>query len=200
MNKINGFVHKMLSFFFRMRLKNKEFTIISSNCIAGVIYKDLGMEFFSPTINLFFYPADFIKFCKNLKYYLGLDLEECNGSSAGYPIGKLEDIYIHFMHYDSFEEAKEAWDRRKKRVNYNNLFIIMVDKDGCTSNDIKEFHTIKDNKILLTSKLLNEEDIYTITGFENMDYLGNIIEYDPKNKFRRYYEQFDFISFFNSKN
>lgn len=31
-----------------------------------------------------------------------------------YPIGKLDDIEVHFSHYDSQEEAMEKWTRRKK--------------------------------------------------------------------------------------
>lgn len=38
----------------RSLLKNRDITIISANCVGGVIYHDLGLAFNSPTINLFF--------------------------------------------------------------------------------------------------------------------------------------------------
>ena len=36
----------------RTKLKNKDFSIICSNCIGGIIYNRLGQKFLSPTINL----------------------------------------------------------------------------------------------------------------------------------------------------
>lgn len=36
-------------------------------------------------------------------------------------IGKLDDIEVVFLHYKSEEEAYQKWNRRKKRINYNNL-------------------------------------------------------------------------------
>lgn len=44
-------------------------SIITSNCIAGEMYNDLGLQFTSPTINLFFREKDFLKFVLNLKHY-----------------------------------------------------------------------------------------------------------------------------------
>ena len=37
----------------RARLVNRDFTLISNNCCAGIIYSDLGLQFTSPTINLY---------------------------------------------------------------------------------------------------------------------------------------------------
>lgn len=58
----------------KRKVKTKRPTIIASNCNGGIIYHDLGMKFYSPTINLFFYPKDYIKFISNLKYYLSLSI------------------------------------------------------------------------------------------------------------------------------
>ena len=59
----------------RKKLKNKNPSIISSNCNGGFIYHDLNLKFFSPTINLFFYPKDYIKFIANLEYYSKCELK-----------------------------------------------------------------------------------------------------------------------------
>ena len=45
----------------RSLLKNRDITIISANCVGGVIYHDLGLAFNSPTINLFFSASDYVK-------------------------------------------------------------------------------------------------------------------------------------------
>ena len=34
----------------------------------------------------------------------------------GYPVGKIDDIYIHFLHYESFEQAVKKWEIRKKEL------------------------------------------------------------------------------------
>ena len=108
----------------RLKLKNKNISIISSNCIGGVIYSEIGTRFLSPTINLYIMPSDFVKFVSNLKLYLESELEFIDENS-NFPIAKLIDIKIYFMHYNSEEEAREKWNERKKRVNYDNIFIII---------------------------------------------------------------------------
>lgn len=141
----------------RKNIKNDKFSILCHNCIGGIIYNRLGKQFLSPTINLHFESKDFLKFIFNLEYYLSQELifEETKNK---YPIGILGDIEIKFNHYNSNQEAKEAWDRRKKRINYDNLFLIMYDRGGITKEDILKLETIKcKNKIVLSEK--NYEDI-----------------------------------------
>ena len=113
----------------REKLKNSNFSVISSNCNGAFILHDLGQRFNSPTVNLFLYPKDFIKFVKNLKYYLSLDLKFIKEEGIEYPIGLLDDIKIYFMHYKSNEEAENKWNSRKERINYDNIFIMMTARD-----------------------------------------------------------------------
>ena len=50
-------------------------------------------------------------------------------------------------------ETAQAWERRKKRINYENLFIIMYDRDGLTEDDYNKLKRFKcKNKILLSDK------------------------------------------------
>ena len=46
----------------------------------------------------------------------------------GHPIGKIDDICIVGVHYESFSLLKAEWDKRKKRVNFDNLFIVSTDE------------------------------------------------------------------------
>ena len=48
----------------REMLINKTPTIISSDCTGGVVYNELGLEFRSPTINMFFSAKDFVDFVR----------------------------------------------------------------------------------------------------------------------------------------
>ena len=41
---------------------SNETSIISSNCFAGRIMQDLGMNYNTPTLGLWFMPDDFLKF------------------------------------------------------------------------------------------------------------------------------------------
>lgn len=183
----------------RKRLKNLNPTIIASNCNGTFIYHDLGLKFNSPTINLFFYPSDFLKFVNNLEYYLSLEIKECD-IKENYPVGKLGDIKIYFMHYKSFNEAKKLWDKRKSRVNYNNIFIMMTDRDGCTLNNLVEFDKLPyKNKVVFTSKRYNNiKSSFYIEGFENKKEVGILSDY-KHNSVHRYIDDFDYVDFLNKR-
>lgn len=111
------------------RYKNRSLTIISSNCVGGIIYHDYGMRFFSPTINLYFENSDFIKFCNKLNYYLNLKLVESQVGNKEYPVGMLGDIKIHFLHYKTFNEAKTKWEERKNRIDKDNMIFILYNRE-----------------------------------------------------------------------
>lgn len=58
-----------------IRLKNSSLTIFSTNCWAGICYHRLGLEFLSPTINMFEDQDDFNRFMMDLDSYLLYDVE-----------------------------------------------------------------------------------------------------------------------------
>ena len=116
---------------YRRRLTNKDFTIISQNCLGGVIYSQLGMEFFSPTINMFIEDESFIKLAYNPKKYFSIDpvaitdkYVEPLDPSVSYPKIGIDDIEICCLHYKDCVDAIDAWNRRRKRVNLDNVFVI----------------------------------------------------------------------------
>lgn len=134
------------------KLETDTYTIISSNCIAGSIYKDFGLPFNSPTIGLFICGNDFVKFASNLRYYLSLPVSEGECSKwlgkTSYPLGIIDDVELHFLHYDTFEEARCKWERRALKVNFNRVYLIMTDRDFTTYEDIVNFSKIKAHKKL----------------------------------------------------
>lgn len=145
---------RILSRIVKKKVDFSEISLISQNCIGGIIYHDANQRFLSPTVNLYILPKDFIKFVNNLDYYLSLTPNVEMGKD--YPIGTLGDIQINFMHYSAPEEAVEKWEERKQRINFNKIFVIMVERDGFDDEDFKEFLKIKYPKILFTR---NEEYI-----------------------------------------
>lgn len=125
----------------RKRLTNSDFSIIAPNCIGGVLYHRLGLQFLSPTINLFFRTnQDYLRFVSDMKYYLSLDLNFVE-RFENYPTGMLDDVKIVFNHYKTEEEAAKKWNERKVRVNYDNLFIIMDDR-MVTKEEIKSLEKV----------------------------------------------------------
>ena len=138
--------------FDRKKIKNKDYTILCNTCIGGVIYHDLNHEFLTPTINLYITPAHFVKFLENLDYYLELQIEPLE-TKLKYPVGKLGDIIIYFKHYNSIEQAIKKWNERKKRINKDNLFIMMTDRWCLPYSYLERFNNLKyKNKICFTHK------------------------------------------------
>lgn len=182
----------------RKRLKNNNFTIICSNCIGGIIYHRLGKEFLSPTINLWMYQTDFFKFAKNLKKYIEKELVFVE-TDYDFPVAHLDDITIYFNHYQNEQEARESWNRRKKRINYDNLFLIMYDRDGITENDICEFQKIKcKNKIIFTEHdYLKNEYIKKMIPSDNAG--GQLYMDVDSYGFRTFEKQFDYVKWLNTK-
>lgn len=159
------------------KLKNAEICLISNNCNGACILHDFGVKFKSPFVNLWIKPSDYIKMLKSLKYYMECDLLETEEEGITYPVGILDDIKIYFQHYFSFEEAKRKWEERKARMDYNNLYVLFADTDGCTEKDIKSA-------------------VY-IRGFENEDGVGICVYYKGKLSYKKYYDDFDYVAWFN---
>lgn len=113
------------------RLVNQNVSLFCNNCTGGVILHDLSLRFNSPTINLNIQPKDFIKFVRNLKDYMRCELEEIHDASVDFPVGRLSlpkdggDVYIKFVHYSSFKCAKEKWEERKNRIDWDNIFVLL---------------------------------------------------------------------------
>ena len=150
-------------------------SLISMNCIAGVFYHDVEARFLTPTINLFFTADDFIKFVNRLEYYLSISPEVMMGEK--YPIGQLDDIKIYFMHFNSIEDALSKWEERKKRINPDRVFVIMVEQNGFTDQNFHDFLRIKYPKILFTRNPNHRSDnVVYYEKYKDLEELPNIID------------------------
>ena len=132
----------------KKKLVNKNFSILCSTCIGGIIYHDLGLRFLSPTINMYISNPDFIKFACNLKYYMSQDLRFIK-SEESFPVAMLDDIVLYFNHASSNEEAAENWKRRKERINYDNLYFIFYYREGMTLEQIREIEKASCKRVAL---------------------------------------------------
>jgi len=201
-------IYRAISKFFRIYfvnkrnenlLENENFTILSNNCVGSLITNDLNHKFLTPTVNLFMSTNDFVKLISNLDHYLKLEIIKVDSESKNYPIGMLDDITIHFMHYKNITEAKKKWNERKQRIVKENLFILMVDNDDCSEETFRKFKDLSYKKVFLTNKQYKKEKfVRYIHGFENDKYLGDLSMYQNILG-KRYYDQFNYIDWLNNK-
>lgn len=132
-------------------------TIISNNCMGGVIYFRHNMEIKSPTIKLQIMPEEYAKFCANIHHYMETDVKEYKPEDMSEehktslirmydkipdsPYGLLDDIVIAFSHYDTFEYAQRIWYRRRERIEWDHIAYIMHIhyRDRGYEKEVKEF-------------------------------------------------------------
>ena len=183
----------------RNRIQNKNFTLIASNCIGGIIYNNLGLRFNSPTINLQINSDEFVKLVLNLREYMQKEIKFIEPEN-GIPVGILGDVKITFTHYHTNEEALKKWNERKERINYDNLYIILNDRDGVTEKQIRESGNIKCKNIcVFTSK--DYKDIPYATFFKkykNQECVGNVLKKSRLTGLRGFESDFDYVGWLNS--
>lgn len=187
-------------------LKCIDFSIISSDCTGGVLSHDLNLQFLSPTINMFFSAQDFIKFLNNIRAYLQYEFVDITTENDSWPVAKVGDIYLQLVHYKSVLDAQQAWDRRKERINWNKICVIMNDRNGCTEKELIEFEKLNyKNKIFLTCNkewckkykcayYISKSEVNNDNGQQTVK---TIPSYVPKLGWHRVIDEFDYIEFFN---
>ena len=137
-----------------------------------------------------------MKFVLNLKYYIGLNIEfvqtDCN-----YPVGKLDDITLSFLHYKSEQEAEAAWEKRKVRINYDDLFIILYEKNGLTDDDFNQLFNVQCKNLIVLSD--NENPKYSFIKKIQKNNSGKDNKYFDKDKYgiMTFERQWDFVEWLN---
>lgn len=166
----------------RAKLHLIDFTVLSQNCIGGVFYHDMGLQFTSPMINLYMTGRDFVSFVLDLDYYLSLKLRMTWGEE--YPIGYLDDIAIYFMHYSTCHEAELAWERRKTRIYRDKIIVLCTDMVDFTDEVFEKWRRIPYRKVLFTAnrEYANEPDVVFFQKYESN---GKVIDLIPKREFYR---------------
>ena len=190
----------------RKKLNNRDFTIISNNCWGGVCYEHFGLSKMSPTVGMYFYPDDYLKLVTNLQYYLSLDMKVVSSDKSkqleilrrdnaqNYYIGQIGDIEAILVHYNDPLLAIEKWNRRKNRVNLNNLVFKFSQQNGCTKEHLLKFDELDlpGKKIMFVNQRKHSFKcgVY-YRGFENVNQIANDTFYWDR--------FFDVYAFFNGK-
>lgn len=153
---------------------------------------------------MYFFSDEYIKFLKNLDYYLNQPLVVKDISTSKYKneimrrgqnplIGWLDDVEIVLLHYHDAEEAIRKWEYRKKRINPKMLIVKFNDQNLCTERHISEFDNLDyKNKICFTGKKYSEysSTIY-FREYEKVGFVQN------DTKIRHWRRYFDVIYYIN---
>lgn len=158
-------INKFGSSYRRKKLKIKNLTIISNNCWAGIVSQYLGIKYYTPTIGLYFFSEEYIKFLERFDYYIKQKLEIIDTKDSKYYdemikknhknaiVGKLDDVEIVFLHMKTGKEAIEKWNKRVKRINKGNIIFKFCEQNECSIEHIKRFENLPfKNKICFTTK------------------------------------------------
>ena len=142
----------------RSKLNNTDFSIICNNCWGGFVYRRYGLGYLTPTVGTYFFAEDFIRLCRDVRRYMEAPLTFISYTESKHKealiqkgqqqvlIGKLDDIEVIFLHYHTEQEAREKWERRAGRINYDNLIFKFSKMNGCTNDELKAFDALPHDK------------------------------------------------------
>ena len=185
---------------------NSDISIISTNCIGGELYNLLGLRFNSPTINISMGRNDFVNFCIDLKGFMQSKLENIEKNKDGglkatlcSPNGKT--VKISFPHETKETEVFNNWEKRKKRINYDKLYIISDDVN-LKSENYKRFGEIPClKKIMFTSRDYSGKEYgeftYYLDRYKNERCVGKYQEKTLKGIYR-FQEMWDPVKWFEN--
>lgn len=146
-------VGRTQSFLERLSLRPVQFIIISNNCWGFEIYQSLRRPYNTPFVGLYLYPDCYLKLLEKRDRLEQLPLRQATRSRyfetpPAHPVGLLdEESEIHFLHYKTFAEAREKWERRLQRylqAKQGSAMMLykMCDRDGGTEEHLRQFHSM----------------------------------------------------------
>lgn len=140
--------------------------------------------------------SDFVSFCENLSHYLSEDLHEDEARSP-YPMGKLDGLTLHFVHYPDFATAKAKWNERRERVGLTNVFCIMTDRDDFSEDLLPRIDALSIPKVLFSSKRLNYPWVCYVPGHDSEGQVGDLTELADYRGNKQFDRWFDFVRWLN---
>lgn len=191
---------KLRLYYNKQRVRNnKDITIVCNMCLGGVLYHDYGMRFCSPFINMMIPTSHFIELLAEIDLIADMDIIDVTPEGHRYPIGLLNSKWeLHFMHYQTYYDAVTKWKKRCLRMDFSNIYFIMVETHSSSYSDIVAFDKLPfENKIVLSSKLYPEIKCASIIkGYDGVNKNGEILW--PSNRWGAcFYDQVDWLSFLN---
>lgn len=182
-NKIKSFQRNsykpVIKKYFKWQIGETKFCVFSNDCWGAELYKLLDRPFNTPFIGLMLMSPCYLKLLENPKYYLHLpinfkkeskypSMNEIN-SGTSFPLGILGDsgIEIQFLHYGSESIAKDKWDRRVERIDWEHLFIKYdCGKDYADMESVQKFLELPyKNKLVFGKEDFGINDVYMLGNY-----------------------------------
>lgn len=154
----------------RERLRHElvvdDFTIISNNCWAGMVYESYNMRKLTPTVGMFIMPSDYIRFVSSLSSYLEQNIEflqpdeskwriklRNNDNWGKYLIGRVGDVELHMLHHHDIATARRKWESRIERVNYDRILYKFNDQNDASEENLAAFDALPlEHKVIFAAK------------------------------------------------
>lgn len=164
-NKVLSKIRIFLSRIYALKILKltNDISIISNNCVGGLLYHDLGWKFLSPTVNCFFMADDYLKYLLNMPYYNSLEVSaEIDSSRGDTVLLKIDDIKLHFIHDTNPEKVISDWHRRSERINMDKIFVIASDKEGWNNDTMELFRLVPYKKCFFTVNEMWKSEPFSI--------------------------------------
>ncbi len=136
----------------------------------------------------------------DLENVMSSELKFFDHTEYKFPCARVGDgITLHFTHYHSEEDALEKWNARKSRVDMSNLFIVVLERDGLTKDDILALGRVKARGIVVFCAN-DYSDIPYACYVPSLSENGQVEGFLDRVWFddhKKYEEVFDFVKWFN---
>ncbi len=140
---------------------------------------------------------DFVYMLENWESLKKLEISEDKNANKSFPVGMMGDskVRIYFMHYSTFQEAKNKWNERMARMNEDNLCVMFTNWDG-DMELAKRFDKLPfKHKVLFTDRDIPEiKCSFAIKRKKGKESL--LATYGLFGKCN--IDQFDYVAFFNN--
>lgn len=117
-----------------LELRSSRISILTDYCLGGYLYHRFGLQFNSPTVNMFMRNKSYLAFLQDLDRHIKSEIQPITDYKPGpdifYPCGQImDDCVVVFNHSHSFTEGAQLWRKRARRFNFNNYIAIMTIED-----------------------------------------------------------------------
>jgi uncharacterized protein (DUF1919 family) len=150
---------------YQARLQRRDFSIVCANCWGAETYRHFEVPYLTPFVGLFIEAPCYMRLLGDLRGFLRepftftdesryphINALRDSGDRSRYPIGLLRDeVEIHFLHYKEPDEAAEKWARRAERLNWDNLYVSLLEYGPAETAVLEEFDALPyERKLVLT--------------------------------------------------
>ncbi|GAL86711.1 putative acetyl transferase [Sporocytophaga myxococcoides] len=192
------------------KINNKNFTIVSDDNWGKEVYDAFNIPYKSPFIGVHLFNSDFIKLVNDFENYIDKPITFINHSDSkhqksfrhcfgkDYPLGLLNnDIELHFIDYNSPDEALRHWNDGRSKINLENIFFKMdASREENNIDSIEAFDYInRPNKVCFINYYDKEKYLSNNSTLHLIDYWNP----DSEIFFPQSLCSFDLIGWLNGK-